>query len=475
MPTLTERLAKVVSRVAMEFPTKEALEKYLDAHPKADKSKHRVKETQQEAPKQEEPQSTQTTPPGKGGFVIPKHKLIDIKAEGDLSNLDNWKAKIVLGNSMTKDKKKGDYDDVGYVAISTTGDDIIPIARSDEHEAGHELLWHLGKKGALKGKPQDYITLFPGGNYPEYAVREDDMGKYVGAIKKWLAYGGENVPIISVRKNYTTDMEEFVSSGGKIVNNPEKPTKPAREIMDFLDKVNEGVGKGDKKVVETAKALMRKLDYFRFAVQFIPDEAEAQMNKAIESGDVAAMAKPLKGIVDDLAGKFNHEYEGTREKIRGMFGSDGSSEKRLKAMSVQSGEKESEKGEKPKEEAKPKKLTEHAQETVSNFEETAKAAAEALSNPMAEKRFMSRAKALVQHLQTSDIGIDVVSKILDKAEADIANEDMASLQQHLFAFDGVKNFLHNYLRELKKRGEKHDKYFGDVDTALEEFNRLGQI
>lgn len=38
--------------VAMDFPTQDAMDKYLKDHPDADKSKHHVKETKKEAPKQ---------------------------------------------------------------------------------------------------------------------------------------------------------------------------------------------------------------------------------------------------------------------------------------------------------------------------------------------------------------------------------------------------------------------------------------
>jgi hypothetical protein len=45
-PDLRQHLIPLItSRVAMEFDTQEALDKYLEAHPNADKSKHKVKDT----------------------------------------------------------------------------------------------------------------------------------------------------------------------------------------------------------------------------------------------------------------------------------------------------------------------------------------------------------------------------------------------------------------------------------------------
>ncbi len=63
MGSLSARVAERFRKEAMEFSSPAALEKYLKLHPKADKSKHRVKDTSPEkkAPKKEE--STKKPPP----------------------------------------------------------------------------------------------------------------------------------------------------------------------------------------------------------------------------------------------------------------------------------------------------------------------------------------------------------------------------------------------------------------------------
>lgn len=346
----------VRSFIAMEFPTKDALEKYLKNHPKADKSKHTVKQTDKKVKQKEEPgkevtKKEEEPSKDKGKFVIPQHSKLKIEIDGDLGNVKKWKAKILLGNSMGKDHKIGDMDEVGYVAINIKTNEIVPIARADEHQTGYELLYHLSDKGIIKSDPNDFITLFSGNNYPDYSVRREDMGRYVNAVKKWLDYGGENYPVIMTEgERIDTDMKEFVKSNGKPSG---KPTE--------------------------------------------------------------------------------------------------------------------------KEESVGGKLKPHAQESVKLFEDTAKSGAEVATNPAASKKFLNQAKSLIQHLKSSKIGIDVVDDLLKKAETDIDKEDVDGLQEHLFAFNGIKNFLHNYLRELKKRGVKEDDYFGDVNTAFEEFNKLGQI
>jgi hypothetical protein len=65
--------------------------------------------------------------------------------------------------------------------------------------------------------------------------------------------------------------------------------------------------------------------------------------------------------------------------------------------------------------------------------------------------------------------------LLDKVEIAIDKEDANAVMEGIFSFNGVKNFMHLYLRELKAHGEKDDSYFGNVDEALKEFERLGQI
>ena len=65
-------------------------------------------------------------------FVIPSKIAKNFKIVGDLSNIADWKAKVLRNNSG--DKKIGSWDNVGYVFISILSNEIIPIARADEHE-----------------------------------------------------------------------------------------------------------------------------------------------------------------------------------------------------------------------------------------------------------------------------------------------------------------------------------------------------
>ena len=166
-------------------------------------------------------------------FELPENKALKYETPGNLGNVDKWKAKIVLGNSMGEDKKVGDMDDVGYVGINVRTNEIVPIARADEHQAGHELLYHLADKGMIHGSPEDFVTLYPSTNYPHYS--SNNPHQYVEAIKKWLAYGGPNVVVHSVKQNpggwssggekeYVTDMEEYAEKDGDVPYGQKGPT-----------------------------------------------------------------------------------------------------------------------------------------------------------------------------------------------------------------------------------------------------------
>ena len=250
------------SKTAFEFPSEDALKKYLKDHPKAKPDNHWVKDQKSEKKTDDSTQKVQkkvekTETRGKsvdfGKYEITENKALKYETPGDLGNVKKWKAKIILGNSMAKGKKIGDMDDVGYVGINTRTNEIVPIARADEHQAGHELLYHLAKKGMIKGNPADFVTLYPGTNYPHYS--SNNTHQYVEAIKKWLAYGGPNGAVHSVatpqggwssgrEKEYITDMEEYAAKDGDVDYGQKGPTKPAKELLDNMEGGDRGSKEG---------------------------------------------------------------------------------------------------------------------------------------------------------------------------------------------------------------------------------------
>lgn len=287
------KVRRIASRVvAYEFPTQDALKEYLKKHPKADKAKHWVKKDGEKPVEEKVPvekTKEKPEPEAKGKFKIPEHKSLKYETSGDLSNVGNWKAKIVLGNCMAGNLKVGDMDEVGYVAINLKTDEIVPITRSDEHWAGYELLWHLYDRGIIKSKPEDFITLFPGNNYPDYTVSEKDSGKYVGAVKKWLSYGGRSGSIVMTKISCVTDMEEYVKLNGKLPDKPKEPMKPGREILDLAEGLKEDLSSGSEDAFDKASKLADRMDDFSFHVVHSYDDfkkAREEIKEAIAAKDV---------------------------------------------------------------------------------------------------------------------------------------------------------------------------------------------
>ena len=108
---------------------------------------------------------------------------------GLFSKIDEWKAKIILANSAGEGQDIGQWDAVGYVMISLTTNEIIPIARADEHKSGYDLLYYFKDKKKIKLNPKDFIPLYKGENF---VYGTDSIDKMIIVAKKWLEWGGPN-------------------------------------------------------------------------------------------------------------------------------------------------------------------------------------------------------------------------------------------------------------------------------------------
>jgi hypothetical protein len=82
---------------------------------------------------------------------------------------------------------------------------------------------------------------------------------------------------------------------------------------------------------------------------------------------------------------------------------------------------------------------------------------------------------LILDLQPMMEDVDDLGPALERLHRAMAGEDSDEIQQALFSYNGVKNLLHQRLRKLMADGVVKDKHFGDVKSAFEEFERLGQI
>lgn len=180
-------------------------------------------------------------------FIIPKklQKYQDI--DGDISNVKDWRTQIILNNSNSG-LKKGEYDKVGYIMINTKTSDIIPIARSDEHHRGEDLLYHFFEKKLIDNV--NYVPIFSiGNNYfykNDYDIKreEKELKEYLIVVKNFLNYGGKNLPLnIIGRKNYKINFELFVKLNGNFesikeyVENFGELSDDAESLIAYLEKI----------------------------------------------------------------------------------------------------------------------------------------------------------------------------------------------------------------------------------------------
>jgi hypothetical protein len=152
-------------------------------------------------------------------FILhPKLDPNNYKINSRLSDAKNWKAKVYLANSVGQNStiEKGDFDQVRYILISITDNSIIPVAISDEHRMGDDLVYYFERK--IKGfKFNDYKAIScDSGNY---IYNKEQISKWVIAIKKWLSYGGKNLVLTGTYdlSKAKVSFEEFAKTNGKCV------------------------------------------------------------------------------------------------------------------------------------------------------------------------------------------------------------------------------------------------------------------
>lgn len=143
------------------------------------------------------------------------HQITDSMDKNSVRNI--WKSQVLVGNSVGRDGDPvGDLGEVRYVMISTKDDTIIPIAISDEHQTGYDVMWSVYKK-KYKINPDDYVSINAWGN--SYISLEGGMmsaRKFAQAARKFLSYGG--TPTLQVKfyepRNLSCSIADIVELSG---------------------------------------------------------------------------------------------------------------------------------------------------------------------------------------------------------------------------------------------------------------------
>ena len=106
------------------------------------------------------------------------------KLTNSMADVQKWKAKVVENNQ--RGVPKGSFDSVGYIMVSLIDNTIIPIARSDEHRMGFEVMdYFYSKKYGIS--PSNYYPIFATGN--NYPYNKEDAQAMYAALVKCKSYG----------------------------------------------------------------------------------------------------------------------------------------------------------------------------------------------------------------------------------------------------------------------------------------------
>jgi hypothetical protein len=224
------------------------------------------------------------------GFSVPDTFIKNVKMEGGIDNIKNWKAKNLYESNGGK---KGEWNEVGYVGIYADSNILVPVPRDDEHRAGREYIWESMRKKILP-KSDNFVCIWAlsSNNYFYYYDDEDPKKtneRYIICINKFFSYGGQDsklkiypngqVPGFE-REMFDTEftLSEFVKVGGVFglvekygkgsVIAKEKDAPPAKLNSDsksFLSSLEEFALKAREKVPRLyllAKEILEDVETF---------------------------------------------------------------------------------------------------------------------------------------------------------------------------------------------------------------------
>jgi hypothetical protein len=169
-------------------------------------------------------------------FVIPPRIASDFVVVGDLSRADEWKARVRKANSGSA--KIGSMEEIGYVLISLDSPAIVPVARSDEHHCGYDLLDHYLRRRMVPR--EEYVAVFCfGANFvwPEGARRS------LEAFRRFRAYGGRNSVVRGTNEagRYAANMDDFIEGRGSLAVAEGVLSPIGRHVVARLEEIGKGV------------------------------------------------------------------------------------------------------------------------------------------------------------------------------------------------------------------------------------------
>lgn len=282
----------------------------------------------------------------KPSVSIPPKYIQFVDGSGDLGNVESWKVQIQSGNSMGRDSPGiGGWDKAGYVFVNPKTKEIVPIARSDEHNTGWDLMYDLEKKGIVKNV-DDFQPIYIHGTH---VYDREDKEPFKKAFQTWLDAGGKDIKVEIYRSSSVNDNERFIGTLSEFIAAksfiPEKGAiaKPGRELIGTFGKFGKAVEIAlrdptkDSQAVKQAEAVLHALErYDSFGI--LKATVLKQAEEALGSGDFQKIQDAFLG----MNGLKNSIHQNLREaeggkhmyqrELEAYFGDVGAAKKAFDAL-----------------------------------------------------------------------------------------------------------------------------------------------
>jgi hypothetical protein len=169
-----------------------------------------------------------------GTFKIPPKLKAHVRINGGLDNVENWEAKVWIGNSCgSGDAKKGKWGKVGYVAFDAKTGTVVPIARSDEHHTGYDLINEFEEKKIIPRA--EWVTIWAIGDGGNYA-NKDELKKLIPVYKRWLELGGMNGKITMWDSHHKMSFRDLIDNGPVLKTYKGELAPTGKKLVDLLEK-----------------------------------------------------------------------------------------------------------------------------------------------------------------------------------------------------------------------------------------------
>jgi len=280
------------------------------------------------------PSKTKPVPKIKTPSVsIPKGYVGFVDGTGDLGSVDSWKVQVQMGNSVGRDEPGvGGWGKVGYVFLNPKTKQIVPIARSDEHHAGWDLMHELASKGVVKNL-DDWGHVYQHGTH---VYDSEDKDFYRKVFQTWLDLGGRDISVEIYRTGSVRTGEKFLGTlTGFIKQKSFVPQKgeiaaPGRDLIGGFEKFAHAVvqtlqnPRGEKAAQKAAEALLAVFPKYRI-YQWSTEIQKVET--ALASGDFQALQDAVLGH-DGLKNTIHQELRDAAkdpgawqgDKVRDIFG-----------------------------------------------------------------------------------------------------------------------------------------------------------